>query len=557
MGARDSASAARRSTQLAFLLLIAVILALGAAGAFAVHRIWALANDRYLNHAAPIYASTQDLLVEMLNEETGVRGYVISGQQTALQPYQQGRVGVRADMAAITAHQDSGPLIPGHLAAARLAIARLEQFYERQIALVRSGPAGQRRAQEQLLTGKSLFDRFRNVAYSLEGDAGAVVQRARSQQHSTFVDAVVFLVVAVLVGVLIAGALLLNIPSRLYRLYRSEAEARRAAEEGAEAARALAHVSEAVVLLDGQDTVRYWNPGANQLFGVAAEAAVGRALADVAPAALGSLNSLGPVQTEVDGHVRWLAATESQFEGGRVVVIRDLTPDRELERVRSEFVATAAHELRTPLAAIYGAVRTIRRGDHELPADTHEQFLAMIESESERLRYLVEQMLASAQLERQALQLSVEACDLGELCERIAQSATHRLPPTVTLEPSLPQERITVGADPDRLRQAIENLVDNAVKYSPDGGRIAVDVHRRDGTGVVTVRDEGIGIPGDEHERIFEKFYRLDPGMTRGVGGSGLGLYIIRELVTQMGGEVAVESVPGQGSAFTIALPLR
>jgi len=554
---RDTASAARRSTRFAFLLLIAVMLALGGAGAYAAHRIYALANDRYVDRAAPIFASTQDLLVDMLDQETGVRGYVISGQASALQPYRLGRVGVRRDLAEIAASQSSGPNIPQHLAAARRAVARLERFYAHQIALVRSGPAGQRRAQDELLAGKAQFDRFRSVSFALETDAGNVVQEARHEQHSTFVTAVLFLAAVVLVGLLIAGALLVQIPARLHRLYRSEEEARRAAEEGAEASRALAHVTEAVVLLDEQETIRYWNPAAVELFGVGTGAAIGSPLVDVAPGAVDAVTALAPVQAELKGHDRWLAATETRFEGGRVVVIRDLTPDHELERMRSEFVATAAHELRTPLAAIYGAVRTIRRADHELPAETHEEFLTMIETESERLRYLVEQMLASAQLERQLVQLSLEECDLGELCRRIVETTAHRLPPSVTLEPSLPAEEITVAADPDRLRQAIENLLDNAVKYSPDGGRIVVDVRRRDGAGVVTVRDEGIGIPADEHARIFEKFYRLDPGMTRGVGGSGLGLYIIRELITQMGGEVEVQSVPGRGSTFTIALPLR
>jgi signal transduction histidine kinase len=181
----------------------------------------------------------------------------------------------------------------------------------------------------------------------------------------------------------------------------------------------------------------------------------------------------------------------------------------------------------------------------------------MIENESERLRYLMEQLLATAQLDRAAMRMSLEPTDLNALCRSVAESAAIRLPERVVLDTELPDEPINVIADRERLRQAVENLVDNAVKYSPDGGRIVVDVNRVDGTGRISVRDEGIGIPPGEQQRIFEKFYRLDPGMTRGVGGSGLGLYIIREVVTQMGGDVLVDSDLGRGSTFTISLPLR
>jgi signal transduction histidine kinase len=121
----------------------------------------------------------------------------------------------------------------------------------------------------------------------------------------------------------------------------------------------------------------------------------------------------------------------------------------------------------------------------------------------------------------------------------------------VVAEPALP----LVAGDPTRTRQVLTNLVDNAVKYSPEGGRIEVSVVTGEETVRFEVRDEGLGIPADEQERIFEKFYRLDAGMLRGVGGSGLGLYICRELVTQMHGRLWVVSEPGEGSTFAFELP--
>lgn len=554
----DGARTAKRSVQAAFLLLILLVVTLVVAAGFAVHRMYTLGNTRYLQQAAPIYAATQDVLVQMLNQETAVRGYVITGDPSTLAPYEQGRLRERLELDQIAASAASDPRIPRQLVAVRREVSALERYYAQQVALVRQGEAGRKLAQTQVLDGKTHFDRFRAFALELEVDAGRVVARAQSEQHDTFVNTLIFLSIAGLLVLLIAAGLLVRIPARLYRLYRAEEDARRSAEEGAEAARALAHVSEAVVLADESDTVRYWNPAAAALFGRPREEAIGRPVASLAPVLTDltgdGLAGVNPVALE--GQQRWLSAAESRFPGGRVVVVRDLTADRELERVRSEFVATAAHELRTPLAAIYGAVRTIRRDDYELAPEIREQFLTMIERESERLKELMDQLLVTAQLDRDSLQVRSEIVDAGELCRSIIDSAELRIPDSIQLTAELAPTPVTVRADSERLRQVIGNLLDNAIKYSPNGGRIALRTITRDGQGVIEISDEGIGIPAGEQERIFEKFYRLDPSMTRGVGGSGLGLYIIRELIAHMRGEVAVESQLDRGSTFTISLPL-
>ena len=554
----DSARTAKRSVQAAFLLLILLVVTLVVAAGFAVHRMYTLGNTRYLQQAAPIYAATQDVLVQMLNQETAVRGYVITGDPSTLAPYEQGRLRERLELDRIAASAASDPRIPRQLVAVRREVSALERYYAQQVALVRQGEAGQKLAQTQVLDGKTHFDRFRAFALELEVDAGRVVARAQSEQHDTFVNTLIFLSIAGLLVLLIAAGLLVRIPARLYRLYRAEEDARRSAEEGAEAARALAHVSEAVVLADESDTVRYWNPAAAALFGRPREEAIGRPVDSLAPVLTDltgdRLAGVNPVALE--GQQRWLSAAESRFPGGRVVVVRDLTADHELERVRSEFVATAAHELRTPLAAIYGAVRTIRRDDYELAPEIREQFLTMIERESERLKELMDQLLVTAQLDRDSLQVRSEIVDAGELCRSIIDSAELRIPDSIRLTAELAPTPVTVRADSERLRQVIGNLLDNAIKYSPNGGRIALRTITRGGQGVIEVSDEGIGIPAGEQERIFEKFYRLDPSMTRGVGGSGLGLYIIRELIAHMQGEVIVESQLDRGSTFTISLPL-
>jgi signal transduction histidine kinase len=300
--------------------------------------------------------------------------------------------------------------------------------------------------------------------------------------------------------------------------------------------------------------VRYANPSAISLFrleeGTLDSPELRQLIEDEGP------SSGAPQRISIAGRDHWLISTRSSFPGGQVVVFRDVSDDRRLEQLRSDFVATAAHELRTPLSAVYGAVRTLRRDDHELPADMRAEFLEMIEAQSERLRVLMDQLLVSAQLDAVDLQLQPQAVDATAVCDDVLGAALLHKPPDIELALHDSVSPVRVTADPDRLRQVVANLIDNAVKYSPSGGKISVSVASHDSVGTIEVADSGLGIPADEHERIFEKFYRLDPAMTNGVGGSGLGLYISRALIRQMGGELAVRSTHGVGSTFRITLPL-
>jgi signal transduction histidine kinase len=167
----------------------------------------------------------------------------------------------------------------------------------------------------------------------------------------------------------------------------------------------------------------------------------------------------------------------------------------------------------------------------------------------------VNEILLANQLDAGRLDLFTETFDPAELVERVAESARSRAPAGVPIVLDLAGALPPVAADRDKARQVLVNLVENAIKYSPDGGEVELGVRAGPGTVHFFVRDNGLGIPSDEQTRIFDKFYRLDPDMTRGVGGTGLGLYICRELVERMGGQISVRSEPGAGSTFTFDLP--
>jgi len=342
----------------------------------------------------------------------------------------------------------------------------------------------------------------------------------------------------------------------------------REAERRGDAARALTYVGDAVILVDGERVVRYWNRAAELISGRRIAEALGRAAADVVPgwaaigehvhaadAAAGEIASSSTLPVTIGGEERWLSVAAVDYGDGCVYAMRDVTEEHELERMRADFVTTASHELRTPLAAVYGAVRTIRRRDVGLSPEDTELFLEIIESETERLNTIVGQILVAGQLESETLILNETSCDLRQLADGVLASARMRAPEAVDLALRAPDTLPPARCDEDKLRQVLVNLVENAIKYSPDGGEVTVELAARDRRVQIDVHDRGLGIPPSDQERVFEKFVRLDPALSRGVGGSGLGLYITRELIERMGGTISVESEVGAGSRFSVALP--
>jgi two-component system, OmpR family, phosphate regulon sensor histidine kinase PhoR len=332
-----------------------------------------------------------------------------------------------------------------------------------------------------------------------------------------------------------------------------------------QAARVLSHLAEGVFLVDDGGIVRLWNDSAEAITGLAADTVRGRRAVDALPgwAALRNRIPVGDdrprattLSVELPGRMLWLSISGVRFSDGVVYAFRDLTEEHKLEQMRSDFVATVSHELRTPLASIHGAAVTLASLGGELGPVVHERLLGIVVEQSERLSELVEQILLAAQLDSGGLRLDREGFDAADVAREVISSSRPRIPAAVTVSLAAPPESPVVAlGDPGRARHVLGNLLDNAIKYSPAGGRIDLIIAPEEDRLRFTVRDEGLGIPPAEQERIFEKFYRLDAPMSRGVGGSGLGLYICRELVTRMDGRIWVSSEPGRGSSFSFELP--
>jgi two-component system phosphate regulon sensor histidine kinase PhoR len=182
--------------------------------------------------------------------------------------------------------------------------------------------------------------------------------------------------------------------------------------------------------------------------------------------------------------------------------------------------------------------------------------LGVVAGESERLARIVNDILYASRLDSDAVDVAIAHVNAAEVAALVVAAARAHLPKGIDLSLEAAADLPPVAADSDKVRQVLVNLVENAIKYSPEGGEVEVTIETVRDRVRFAVQDRGLGIPAGEQERIFEKFYRLDPNLTRGVGGTGLGLYISREIVRRMDGRIWVESVPGEGSTFTFELPV-
>jgi two-component system phosphate regulon sensor histidine kinase PhoR len=367
-----------------------------------------------------------------------------------------------------------------------------------------------------------------------------------------------------LVGQMAAAVRNARLQKERTRLEAAEAAARARAAEREQAARVLEVVGDGIFLVDRDGTVVLWNRAAEVVTGLRGESVRGRPVTDVFPewdllaeripvadeeAAARSVT----LPVELNGRDLWLSFVAVQSADGLVYAFRDLTSERRLDDEKRDFIATISHELRTPMAAVYGAAQTLLRSDIELRPEQARELLEMIATQAARLSQVTEEVLLTTRLDRGDVHVEQEPVDIVELTRAMVLTMTPQLPKSLVIDLEIEPDVPRASGDRDRIQQVLLNLIDNAVKYG--GGPVGVRVEGASGVVRIAVADSGPGIPYPEQQSIFEKFYRSDPQLTRAPGGTGLGLYISRELAKRMGGRLDVRSQPGAGATFVFELP--
>jgi len=328
-------------------------------------------------------------------------------------------------------------------------------------------------------------------------------------------------------------------------------------------------MTDGIILTDAQGFVSLFNPAAEQMLHIGADRALGRTvldatlnkrLSDMVARALEQREcaSMDVVLHQPDERVLSAYVAPVETEGairGAVAILHDLTEARRMEEMRREFVANASHELKTPLSSVKLMVETLLSGAKDDP-DAEDRFLRVIATETDRLVSVVEDMIRLSAAEGQAAPLRQERVPVRDA----AAAAISHVQPVVsskgqTLVSQISDDAVAYG-DPEAVERILTNLLDNATKYTNEGGEIRLSAWVGGGEVLLHVSDTGIGIPAEHLPRIFERFYRVDKARSRAAGGTGLGLAIVKHLVERMGGRMHVESTPGKGSTFTVALPL-
>lgn len=337
----------------------------------------------------------------------------------------------------------------------------------------------------------------------------------------------------------------------------------------------LGGMVEGVVAIDADERIVHMNAVAARLLGADSAEVEGRRIWEItrvlavsdlldharktgeprsASCTLVPAGDAGSAQVEIE--LRASAIRDGSGElFGAVLVMHDVTELRRLENVRRDFVANVSHELKTPLTAIRGMVETMI-DDPEMPKEMQLRFTNRVREQSLRLSALVTDLLSLAKIEANEGRGESTLIDLrARVREGVARFGEVAARKRITLALELPDESCTVQADEESLRQILDNLLDNACKYTPEGGNVWARVLRRPGELRLEVEDSGIGIEPADQARVFERFYRVDKARSRDLGGTGLGLSIVKHLVSSLGGSVSLDSTPGRGSTFRVHFP--
>lgn len=329
----------------------------------------------------------------------------------------------------------------------------------------------------------------------------------------------------------------------------------------------LQGLDDGVLAVDGSGKVLFVNGRAQELLdadtlkegdSLGGSLALTKLQESIAQAAEGLTAVRGEMKTGSPERVMTVYAAplnKSRASEGALAVVTDVTEMRRLQQLRSEFVANVTHELKTPLTSIRGFIELLKSGDRD--KETRMYFYDVLDIEAERLHHLIDDMLVLSKIENAREDSSAVPCDLKkELTATVKRMRPLAEKQNITIDLIAKEEGLCVLSSSSRLQQLFGNLVENAVKYNKPEGRITVTLQRQRQTAVVRVSDTGIGIPPEHLGRLFERFYRVDTSRSREIGGTGLGLSIVKHLVGLYNGDVSVESTPGEGSTFTVRLPL-
>ena len=345
----------------------------------------------------------------------------------------------------------------------------------------------------------------------------------------------------------------------------------------------LTNMADGLLTLDARRRVAAINPALEQMLGLEAEEAIGRCpfeassdsrlaslaalCAGLGPAALldGSYGEAGVIEREITLETSTrrtvrvassLVADAPEQYLGEVMVVHDVTRERELEQMKSDFLANTSHELRTPLHSIKGFVKLLLDGKVPNP-ETQREFLGIINEESEHLGSLVDDLLEVSRIVDGHLELTHDQMSIGLVVHKTAQKLTNLAKDRgIEFEIDVPSPLPTIEGDEERLTQVMTNLLHNAIKFSQEKARITVRAKALDSGVLVQVVDQGIGISSEDIPRLFQRFYQVDGSTTRQNPGTGLGLFITRQIIEAHGGRIWVESEPGKGSTFSFTLPL-